>query len=75
MQVINQPASATFTDDAFIAALSQYLDPKQFLTYGATEQVLAGTDSLIGGQQGMNNFDLYQFQGTTVYYFIPWDKD
>jgi uncharacterized protein (TIGR03437 family) len=23
----------------------------------------------------MNNFDLYQFQGTTVYYFIPWDKD
>ena len=75
VQVINQPASATFTDDAFIAALSQYLDPKQFLTYGATEQVLAGTDSLIGGQQGMNNFDLYQFQGTTVYYFIPWDKD
>ncbi len=75
VQVINQPASATFTDDAFIAALSQYLDPKQFLTYGATEQVLAGTDSLIGGQQGMNNFDLYQFQGTPVYYFIPWDKD
>ncbi len=75
VQVINQPASATFTDDAFIAALSQYVDPKQFLTYGATEQVLAGTDSLIGGQQGMNNFDFYQFQGTTVYYFIPWDKD
>jgi len=75
VQVINQPASATFTNDAFIAALSQYLDPKQFLTYGATEQVLAGSDSLIGGQQGMNNFDLYQFQGTTTYYFIPWDKD
>jgi hypothetical protein len=75
VQVINQPASATFTDDAFIAALSQYLDPQQFLTYGATEQALAGSDSLIGGQQGMNNFDLYQFQGTTVYYFIPWDKD
>ena len=60
---------------AFIAALSQYLDPKQFLTYGATEQALAGSDSLIGGQQRMNNFDLYQFQGTTDYYFIPWDKD
>jgi uncharacterized protein (TIGR03437 family) len=75
VQVINQPASATFTDAAFIAALSQYLDPKQFLTYGATEQVLSSSDSLIGGQQGMNNFDLYQFQGTTVYYFIPWDKD
>jgi len=75
VQVINQPASATLTDGAFIAALSQYIDPKQFLTYGATEQVLAGSDSLIGGQQGMNNFDLYQFQGATLYNFIPWDKD
>jgi hypothetical protein len=75
VQVINQPASASFTEEAFIAALSQHLDPKQFLTYGATEQALAGSDSLIGGQQGMNNFDLYQFQGTTVYYFIPCDKD
>jgi uncharacterized protein (TIGR03437 family) len=75
VQVINQPPSATFTNAAFITALSQYLDPKQFLTYGAIEQVLASSDSLIGGQQGMNNFDLYQFQNTTVYYFIPWDKD
>jgi uncharacterized protein (TIGR03437 family) len=75
VQVINQAPGASVTDDAFVAAVSQYLDPKQFLTYGATEQVLAGTDSLIGGQQGMNNFDLYQFAGTTVYYFIPWDKD
>lgn len=74
VQAINQPASATFTDDAFIAAVSQYIDPKQFLTYGATEQVLAGTDSLIGGQQGINNLYLYQFGGTTVYYFLPWDK-
>jgi len=75
VQVVNQPSSAAFTDAAFIAALSQYVDPKQFLTYGATEQVLSGSDSLIGGQQGMNNFDLYQLQGTTTYYFIPWDKD
>ena len=28
VQVINQPSSATFTDAAFIAALSQYIDPK-----------------------------------------------
>jgi uncharacterized protein (TIGR03437 family) len=75
VQAINQPASSTFNNDAFIAALARYLDPKQFLTYGATEQVLAGSDSLIGGQQGMNNFYLYQFQGTTRYYFVPWDKD
>jgi len=75
VQVVNQAPSATFTNDAFIAALSQYVDPKQFLAYGATEQVLAGADSLIGGLEGMNNFYLYQFQGTTLYYFIPWDKD
>ncbi len=75
VQIINQPASASFTDAAFISAVSNYVDPKQFLTYGATEQVLSGSDSLIGGQQGMNNFDLYQFTGTTQYYFIPWDKD
>lgn len=75
VQIINQPPGASFTDDAFIGALSQYIDPKQFLTYGATEQVLSGSDSLIGGQQGMNNFYLYQFAGTTVYNVIPWDKD
>jgi uncharacterized protein (TIGR03437 family) len=75
VQAINQPSSATFTDGDFIAAVSQYIDPKQFLLYGATEQTLCGADSLIGGQQGMNNFDLYQFQGTTLYNFIPWDKD
>jgi uncharacterized protein (TIGR03437 family) len=75
VQVINQPAGATFTDDAFIAALSQYIDPMQFLLYGATEQTLCGADGLIGGQQGMNNFDLYEFQGTTQYNVIPWDKE
>jgi len=75
VQVINQPEGSNTTDTAFITALSQYIDPKQFLTYGATEQVLAGADSLIGGLEGMNNFDLYQFAGTTTYYVIPWDKD
>ena len=72
VQAINQPGT---TDDAFVAAVSQYVDPKQFLAYGATEQVLAGADGLLGGLEGMNNFYLYQFQGTTQYYFIPWDKD
>jgi uncharacterized protein (TIGR03437 family) len=75
VQAINQPPGAAVTDAAFLAALAPYVDPKQFLLYGATEQTLAGSDSLIGGQQGMNNFYLYQFQGTTLYNFIPWDKD
>jgi uncharacterized protein (TIGR03437 family) len=75
VQVINQPSSASFTDANFIAALSQYIDPKSFLTYAATENVLAEEDALVGGVVGMNNFYLYQFQGTTFYQLIPWDKD
>ena len=71
--IINQPRG--LREDDFVSALSRYVDPKQFLLYGATEQTLAGTDSLIGGQQGMNNFYLYQFQGSQLYNFIPWDKD
>jgi uncharacterized protein (TIGR03437 family) len=82
VQVINQPSSPTFTDTDFIIALSQYIDPKSFLTYAATENVLAEADALVGGIVGMNNFYLYQFQGAvrnqsgaTFYQLIPWDKD
>jgi uncharacterized protein (TIGR03437 family) len=75
VQVINQPSSSTFTDADFVQALSQYLDPDQFMTYGAIDQVLADADGMIGGLEGLNNFYLYQYQGTTDYYFIPWDKD
>jgi uncharacterized protein (TIGR03437 family) len=74
VQAINQPSSATFTDADFIAALSQYIDPKSFLTYTATENVLSAADGMAGGIVGMNNFYLYQFQGTTLYQLIPWDK-
>jgi len=82
VQLVNQPSSSTFTDADFIIALSQYMDPKSFLTYAATENVLSEADALVGGIVGMNNFDLYQFQGasrnqhsTTFYQLIPWDKD
>jgi uncharacterized protein (TIGR03437 family) len=75
VQVINQPSSSTFSDADFIATLSQYIDPKSFLTYAATENVLSEADGLVGGIVGMNNFYLYQFQGTTFYQLIPWDKD
>jgi uncharacterized protein (TIGR03437 family) len=74
VQVINQPTSATFTDADFIAALSQYIDPKSFLTYTATENVLSAADGMAGGIVGMNNFYLYQFEGTTLYQLIAWDK-
>jgi uncharacterized protein (TIGR03437 family) len=75
VQAINQPLSSTLTSAQFIAGLSRYIDPKSFLTYAATENVLAEADALVGGIVGMNNFYLYQFQGTTFYQLIPWDKD
>jgi uncharacterized protein (TIGR03437 family) len=74
VQVINQPSSSSFTDAQFIAALEQYMDPQMFLTYAATENVLAEGDGLVGGIIGMNNFNLYQFQGTTIYTITPWDQ-
>jgi uncharacterized protein (TIGR03437 family) len=73
VQVINHPSSSKFTDADFIAALSQYIDPKSFLTFAATNNVLSQADGMVGGIVGMNNFYLYQFQGTTFYQLIPWD--
>jgi uncharacterized protein (TIGR03437 family) len=75
VQVINTPLTSSFTGAQFITAMEQYLDPKVFLTYAATENVLAEADGMVGGIEGMNNFDLYQYQGTTVYTLTPWDKD
>ena len=71
VQLINQPSSSTFTDTDFIIALSQYMDPKSFLTYAATENVLSEADALVGGIVGMNNFYLYQFQGASRNQLTP----
>ncbi len=75
VQAINQPLGPGFSDADFVAAVSKYIDPRSFLTYAATENVLADKDGLVGGIVGMNNFYLYQFQHTTFYQLIPWDKD
>lgn len=75
VQIINQPSSAAFNDDQFIAALSAYLNPGLFLTHIATEAVLSEADGICGGMVGMNNFDIYQFQNSTLYQLIVWDKD
>lgn len=75
VQVINQPASADFTDDQFIRALSAYLNPRLFLTHVAAEKVLSDIDGICGGLVGMNNFYTYQFRGQSLYQMLPWDKD
>ena len=41
----------------------------------AIENVIAQSDGLLSEPEGMNNFYLYQFDGTTQYTVIPWDQD
>jgi uncharacterized protein (TIGR03437 family) len=74
VQVINRRSDSRFTDADFIRALSNYVDPNSFLAYAAIDSVLAEADGLVGGLEGMNNFLLYQFEGTTLYQVMPWDK-
>jgi hypothetical protein len=57
------------------ASVRDLLGETSLLVPALLATVLAGADGLLGGLEGMNNFYLYQFQGTTQYYFIPWDKD
>ena len=70
VQAINQASDASFEE-----AVSQYLDLKQFMTYIAVEQYVNDWDGVLGGSFGMNNFNSYRFAGTTLFQFLPWDKD
>jgi spore coat protein CotH len=61
-------------DEGYGAAMGRYLDVERFLTYVAIENAIQETDGLVG-QQGMNNFYLYQFRDERRFTFIPWDKN
>ena len=69
VRTVNQAPEASFT-----ATVSAYLDVPRFLAYLATENALAETDGFLG-QQGVNNFFLYQYGGQNRFTLIPWDKD
>lgn len=58
----------------FVAAISPYIDVDRLLTYIAVENAIAGQDGFVG-LQGMNNFYIYQYVGTTKFVLIPWDQD
>ncbi len=72
IQAVNQTG---LSEAAYISGLSQYMDPKLFLSYCAIENVLSESDGVLDGISGLNNFYLYQFQGTTLYQMLAWDKD
>jgi spore coat protein CotH len=67
-------AATQAPDETLVTELSHYIDVTRFLTYLGVENALAETDGFLG-KQGMNNFYLYQMNGTTRFVIIPWDKN
>lgn len=62
------------SDASFLTEVSKYVDVDRFLTYVAVENAVAESDGWLG-QQGMNNFFLYQYANTTKFVVVPWDKN
>ena len=69
IQAINELPSA-----GFAAAIGSRIDVDRFLSHVATENALAETDGVVGNQ-GLNNFYLYEYGQKNRFVFIPWDKD
>jgi spore coat protein H len=64
-----------YTHDAdFVSSMGSWLDVDRFLTHVAVENALAEGDG-IAGEQGLNNFYLYEYGARNRFVFIPWDKD
>jgi spore coat protein CotH len=61
-------------DASFVDEISAFVDPHVLLTYYAVETATAELDGLTSFF-GINNFYLYQLQGTNRFLFIPWDHD
>jgi hypothetical protein len=69
VQAINQTSDA-----AFRTVMAGYLDLQQFLRHLAVEHFVADNDGLVSDWGGVNNFYFYQFQDTTLFKVIAWDK-
>jgi len=69
LRTISEEPEATFVD-----AISRFVDPHVLLTYYAVEIATAEVDGLTS-YFGVNNFYLYQLEGTQRFQFIPWDHD
>jgi hypothetical protein len=61
-------------DASFVSAMGSWLDVDRFLTHVAVENALAEGDGVVG-DQGLNNFYLYEYGAKNRFVFIPWDKD
>jgi spore coat protein CotH len=69
VRAINEEPDATF-----LAAMAGRLDVDRFLTHVAIENAIAEGDGIVGNQ-GLNNFYLYEYGAKNRFVFVPWDKD
>jgi len=69
IQAINETSDASF-----VSAMGSRLDVDRFLTHVAVENAIAEGDGVVG-DQGLNNFYLYEYGAKNRFVFIPWDKD
>lgn len=61
-------------DAGFARAMGAWLDVDRLVTYVAVENAVAEWDGFVG-EEGTNNFYLYQYGGQRRFVLIPWDKD
>ena len=69
VRAINEEPDATF-----LSAMAARLDVDRFLTHVAVENAIAEGDGIVGNQ-GTNNFYLYEYGAKNRFVFVPWDKD
>jgi spore coat protein CotH len=61
-------------DSSFASVMEGRLDLDRFLTHVAVENAIVEGDGIVG-DQGANNFYLYEYGAKNRFVFIPWDKD
>lgn len=69
IEAVNNAPSAGFS-----STIGARIDVDRFLTHVAVENALAEADGIVG-DQGINNFYLYEYGQKNRFVFIPWDKD
>lgn len=69
IQTMNEAPSA-----GFVTTMGSWLDIDRFLSHVAIENAIAEGDGIVG-DQGLNNFYLYEYGQKNRFVFIPWDKD
>jgi spore coat protein H len=61
-------------DAGFAQSMAAWLEVERIVTYVAVENAVSEWDGFVG-EEGTNNFYLYQYGGQRRFVFIPWDKD